>query len=199
MRYLIFSYWLTRYQLVQERDTQTMQLEDTIGYWLSYAQRCFASAFFEVLQAHCMKLEKPYVVTPPQWGILALLSRRDRQTISMLAQQLGVDGPAVTNIVKRLEQSGLVERVRDREDERVVNVLLTTEGQNIVRSLIPLVAQFHEQVLPGNERQMLLEQLRHLIAQISTVAPEAGERFRLLQDHLWQREQEQENPKEEAQ
>ncbi len=28
--------------------------------------------------------------------------------------------PAVTNIVKRLEQSGLLERARDRQDERVV-------------------------------------------------------------------------------
>jgi DNA-binding MarR family transcriptional regulator len=175
-----------------------MQLEDTIGYWLSYAHRCFASAFFEALQAHCIKLKKPYVVTPPQWGVLALLSRRDGQTIRTLAQQLGVDGPAVTNIVKRLEQSGLVERMRDREDERVVNVLLTTEGQDIVRSLVPLVAEFHEQVLPGNERQMLLERLRHLIAQVSTVAPEAGERFRLLRDRLWQREQEQEHPQEET-
>jgi MarR family len=94
-----------------------MQLEDTIGYWLSYAQRCFAAAFFEVLRARCVELGKPYVITPPQWGILVLLSHEDGQTISALAQHLCVDGPAVTNLVKRLEQveqCGLVERVRDR-------------------------------------------------------------------------------------
>src|SRR6266487_101898 len=78
------------------------------------------SFFFEVLQAHCLQRGKPYVITPPQWGVLALLSHHERQTIGMLAQQLKVDGPAVTNIVKRLEQSGLLERARDRQDERVV-------------------------------------------------------------------------------
>ena len=60
------------------------------------------------------------MITPPQWGVLALLSHHERQTIGTLAQQLKVDGPAVTNIAKRLEQSGLVERARDRQDERVV-------------------------------------------------------------------------------
>lgn len=174
-----------------------MQLEDTIGYWLSYAQRCFASAFFEMLQAHCIEQRKPYVITPPQWGVLALVSRRDEQTIGMLAQQLGVDGPAVTNIVKRLEQNGLVERLRDREDERVVKVLLTTEGQDIFRSLAPLVVQFHEQVLPGDQRQPLLEHLQHLIARVSIVAPGAGDRFSFLRDRLRQKEHEQENPREE--
>src|SRR5438552_792583 len=116
-----------------------MQLEDTVGYWLSYAQRSFAAAFFEVLQAHCVQRGKPYVITPPQWAILALLSHLDGQTISTLAQHLRVDGPAVTNLVKRLEQSGLVERVRDRQDERVVKVWLTAEGQDIYRSLDLLV------------------------------------------------------------
>ena len=169
-----------------------MQLEDTPGYWLSYAQRCFASAFFEVLETHCRKLGKPYVVTPPQWGLLALLSHQDGQTISTLAQRLGVDGPAVTNIVKRLEQSGLVARVRDRVDERVVNVLLTTEGKEIIASLLPLVAQFQEQLLSAEEQEMLLGQLRHLIARISIVAPEAGARFRLLQEYLRQQERREE-------
>jgi DNA-binding MarR family transcriptional regulator len=76
---------------------------DTVGHWSSYAQRCFASAFFEVLQAHCLQRGKPYVITPPQWGGLTLLFHHERQTIGTLAQQLKVDGPAITNIFKRLE------------------------------------------------------------------------------------------------
>ena len=131
------------------------------------------------------------MITPPQWGVLALLSHHERQTIGTLAQQLKVDGPAVTNIVKRLEQSGLLERARDRQDERVVNVLLTAEGQDIYRSLDPVVVQFHEQVLPADQRQPLLEHLHHLIAQISTVAPGAGDRFSLLRDLLQQKEEPQ--------
>ena len=169
-----------------------MQLEDSIGYWLSSALRYFTSALFEVIRAHCVERGKPYVITPPQWVMLALLSRRDRQTIRALAQQLGLDGPAVTNLAKRLEQSGLVTRVRSREDERFVEVSLTAEGRDILRSLNPIVEQFHEQVLPGDQRQHLSEHLQQFIAQVSTVAPGAGDRFGSLIEHLRGQEHEQE-------
>ena len=169
-----------------------MQLEDSIGYWLSYALRYFSSALFEVIRTHCVERGKPYVITPPQWVMLALLSRHDRQTIRTLAKLLHLDGPAVTNLAKRLEQSGLVERVRSREDERFVEVSLTAEGRDIFRSLNPIVEQFHEQVLPGDQRQHLFEHLQQFIARVSMVAPDAGDRFGSLLEHMRSREHEHE-------
>ena len=160
-----------------------MQLENSIGYWLSSALRYFTSALFEVIRTHCVERGKPYVITPPQWVVLELLSRQERQTISMLAQYLLLDGPAVTNLAKRLEQSGLVTRVRSREDERVVEVSLTAEGRDIFRSLNPIVEQFHKQVLSDEQRQALAEQLKQFIAQVSLVAPDAGDRFGSLLEH----------------
>ena len=87
--------------------------EDYLGYWLFYAQRSVAYAFYEALKACCLTHEKKYVITPPQWGALSLLYNQDGQTISALSQQRAVDLPTVTGIVKRLEQSGLVERRHD--------------------------------------------------------------------------------------
>ena len=172
-----------------------MELEDSIGYWLSYALRYFTSALFEVIREHCVERGKPYVITPLQWVVLALLSRRDRQTIRTLAKLLHLDGPAVTNLAKRLEQSGLVTRVRSREDERFVEVRLSAEGRDIVRSLNPIVEQFHKQVLSDEQRQHLLEQLQQFIARISLVAPDAGDRFGSLLEHpLRSQEHEQEGP-----
>ena len=84
--------------------------EDYLGYWLFYAQRSVAYAFYEALKACCIEHEKPYIVTPPQWGVLSLLHNQDGQTIGALSQQRAIDAPIMTGIVKRLEQSGLVER-----------------------------------------------------------------------------------------
>jgi DNA-binding MarR family transcriptional regulator len=117
---------------------------------------------------------------------------RDRQTISMLAQQLHLDGPAVTNLAKRLEQNGLVTRVRSREDERVVEISLTAEGRDIFRSLNPIVVQFHEQVLPDDQRQALIKHLQQFIARVSMVAPDAGDRFSSLLEHMRRQEDEHE-------
>jgi len=161
-----------------------MQPDNSIGYWLSYAQRSFSSAFSEVLRRHCAEQGKAYVITPPQWGILSFVTREQVQTISVLAQRLGVDAPAVTNIVQRLEQSGLVERVRDREDQRVVKVSLSEEGQEIMRSLQPVVEAFNEQLLPGPQRQAFIEDLQRFSARASTLVPESAGRFGFLREHL---------------
>src|SRR5215469_9641891 len=126
--------------------------DDSIGYWLSYAQRSFSSAFSEVLRRHCAEQGKSYVITPAQWGMLSFLVHAQEQTIGALARRLGLDAPAITNIVQRLEQSNLVERVRDREDQRIVKVLLSEEGQKIMHSLLPVFEAFNEQLLPGQER-----------------------------------------------
>lgn len=169
-----------------------MQPQDTIGYWLSYAMRYVGSAFFEVLEAHCRERGKAYVITPPQWGLMALVQAHGEQTVSALAQQLGVDAPAITAFVRRLEQNGLVERVHDREDRRVVKIYLTAEGHDILRSLDPVVAAFNERVLPLDQRQAFFEQLQQLIAAVSTLAPDVGNRFSFLAECLRQREHEHE-------
>lgn len=136
------------------------------------------------------------MITPAQWGILSFVAHEQEQTIGALAQRLGVDAPAVTNIVQRLEQSGLVERVRDREDQRVVKVSLSEEGQEIMRSLQPVVEVFNEQLLPGSQRQMFLEDLQRFIARVSTIVPESAGRFGFLREHLGYRKSE-ESPEEE--
>ena len=167
-----------------------MQSDTSIGYWLSYAQRCFSSAFSEILRSHCAEQGKAYVITPAQWGILSFLARELAQTISALAQRLGVDAPTITNIVQRLEHSGLVERVRDQEDQRRVSVSLGPEGQEIKRSLQVVVEAFHEQLMPGQERQAFLEDLQRFIARVSPRVPESAGRFGLLreQSRVWRAE-----------
>jgi DNA-binding MarR family transcriptional regulator len=49
-----------------------------------------------------------------------------------LADQLDVAPPTVTAMVKRLLTQGFVERIRDEQDWRVVQVLPTERGQRAV-------------------------------------------------------------------
>src|SRR5215470_3594855 len=98
--------------------------EDYLGYWLFYAQRSVAYAFYEALKTCCVEHDKKYIITPPQFGVLILLIEQDGQTIGALSQQRAIDAPTMTGIVKRLEQSDLVDRRHDREDRRLVKVYL---------------------------------------------------------------------------
>src|SRR5215468_11346104 len=166
-----------------ERNCMELPLEENRGrltYWLFYAERCVTAAYAEVLRAHCEERGKPYVVTPPQWGALSLLLVQDGMTIGTMSQKRGVDAPAATGIITRLEQSGLVERRHDREDRRVVKVYLTDEGRDISRTLVVAVEHFEQSLKRGfSESQMdrFLVQLQQFIANAAQIAPGLDDRF----------------------
>ena len=154
-----------------------------LSYWLFYAQRCVAYAYAEVLRAHCEERAKPYVITPPQWGALELLLAQDGMTIGAMSQKRGVDAPAATGIITRLEQMGLVERRHDREDRRVVKVYLTAEGRDISHTLVSSVEHFEQSMKRGfseSEMDRFLLQLQQLIANADEIGPGLGDRFGLL-------------------
>jgi len=60
---------------------------------------------------------------------LATLERSGPRRLTALAVQEGVTQPAMTQLIARLQDSGLVRREADPTDGRVVQVRLTDEGQ----------------------------------------------------------------------
>src|SRR5215469_8247387 len=63
---------------------------------------------------------------------LSTLERTGPCRLTELAAQEGVTQPAMTQLVGRLETSGLVERCADPEDGRVVRVQLTDAGRDLI-------------------------------------------------------------------
>ena len=140
-----------------------------------------------MLRTHCQERAKPYVITPPQWGALSLLLVDDGMTITTMSQKRGVDAPAVTGIITRLEQLGLVERRHDREDRRVVKVFLTDEGKDISNTLVSVVEHFEQRMKRGfseSEVDRFLTQLQQLIVNASEIGPGLADRFGLLSKDL---------------
>jgi len=144
-----------------------MRPDESFGYWLMQTMRSVANAFSDVLQTACTTLGKPYVITPPQWFTLSSLASEQDLPIGTLAQRLAFDASVVTGIVKRLEQHGLVERVHDRTDYRLVRLHLTEEGQEITQALEAAATAFNQRLLQGfsqEERDMLLQQFARIRA-----------------------------------
>jgi DNA-binding MarR family transcriptional regulator len=102
-----------------------------------------------------------------------------------MSQKRGVDAPAATGIITRLEQSGLVERRHDREDRRVVKVYLTDEGRDISRTLVSVVEHFEQSMtrrFSEGDLDRFLGQLQQLITNAAEVVPGLFDRFSLLSD-----------------
>ncbi|WP_308654220.1 MarR family transcriptional regulator [uncultured Anaerococcus sp.] len=74
-------------------------------------------------------------ITPLQLKmIITLYSNRDKAvSIGSLGKAIGITGGNISNICKRLEKQGFVNRVRSEEDERVVNVMLTKDGEKAAK------------------------------------------------------------------
>lgn len=79
------------------------------------------------------KVYKPHLdalgVTYPQYLVLLVLWERDGLGVSEIGARLFLDSGTLTPLLKRLEAQGLVDRSRDPEDERRVEVRLTDAGR----------------------------------------------------------------------
>src|SRR5688572_33233252 len=68
-------------------------------------------------------------LTYPQYLVLNVLWREDRQSVGAIAEQLALESSTLTPLLKRLESAGLVQRARNPENERQVVVALTEQGR----------------------------------------------------------------------
>lgn len=74
------------------------------------------------------------VITPPQFGLL-MHCQCGPKTMKTLSEQMGLTHGAITGLVDRLHKLGLVDRQRSEEDRRVVHVLVTAEGQELIQRI----------------------------------------------------------------
>jgi len=80
--------------------------------------------------------------------MLVMLSGGDT-SISDLSRSLGIAKPNITPLLDHLSERGLLERVRSDEDRRIVNVHLTSAGQEIIARMHQAV---QEQIASWEER-----------------------------------------------
>ena len=81
------------------------------------------------------KLYKPLLealgLTYPQYLAMLVLWEKDGLMVSELGERLYLDSGTLTPLLKRLEASGLVSRLRDVADERRVHISLTAAGRKL--------------------------------------------------------------------
>ncbi len=81
------------------------------------------------------KVYKPLLddlgLTYPQYLAMLVLWEQDGLMVSELGGKLYLDSGTLTPLLKRLESSGLISRIRAVEDERRVHITLTAAGRKL--------------------------------------------------------------------
>jgi len=129
-------------------------------------QICFpAYAFSRNLTNLYRPLLAQLDITYPQYLVLIVLWEHQQQTVNQLGEQLYLDTGTLTPLLKRLEQKGLVNRTRSKQDERVVIISLTAPGKELKEKAkhIPM-----ELVKCANVSIDELQQLKTLLNKVLT-------------------------------
>lgn len=98
--------------------------------------------------------------------VLCTLARQDGITQSEIAEALSVQGATVTNMLKRLEESKLILRQRDPDDNRLVRVYLTEQGRALEESIHEQLKRLEDTVFSGispQERDLLRQQVHQMM------------------------------------
>jgi DNA-binding MarR family transcriptional regulator len=84
-----------------------------------------------------------------QPNVLRALWEQDGLTHTKLAELLNRSPSTITNMVKRMEKAGFVERKPDPRDERISRVYLTDAGYDIQAAVENVWCVFDEQAFAG--------------------------------------------------
>lgn len=87
------------------------------------------------------ELSKTYQISASQLNCLLALYENGPLPPSQIAKHMMVESSTVTGVVDRLEQKGLVTRVRNSPDRRVITIQLTKTGKELAENAPPPIQQ----------------------------------------------------------
>ena len=84
-----------------------------------------------------------YDITAPQLIVLASVANKEADSAAQLCKTISYDPGAMTRMIDRLEQKGLIRRIPHPEDRRAMNLEMTVAG----KALYPTLVQAKERVV----------------------------------------------------
>ena len=132
------------------------------------------------IDLYSRRLASEVGLTVPQLVCLGALQSGGAATPTSLAEQVSLSKGTVTGIVDRLERAGLMRRERTAKDRRVVTLVLTDAGRQVVeRAPSPLHDRLSDRLdeLPEENRQVISAVLRQVVRMMEAEDLDASPRL----------------------
>ena len=100
---------------------ETMKLADQLCFPLYAASRNVISLYTPWL--------KPLGLTYTQYIVFLVLWEKDGITVGEICERLMLDNGTLSPLLKKMQESGYVEKKRSEADDRIVVITLTEEGK----------------------------------------------------------------------
>ena len=122
-------------------ETVEFPLAESSGFLVRDANRAFQRLLEKRIAA--------YGVTRGQWYFLRVLWSEDGLSQRELSERVGTMEPTTVIALRNMERSGLIRRVRSRDDRRRSQVSLTAKAQRLRNELLSLARSITDQAEAG--------------------------------------------------
>ena len=118
----------------------------------------------EVIKKYTYYLKKN-ALTYTSFMVIMAIENEEKINIKSLGRRVFLDSGTLTPLLKKLEKKGYVQRMREKEDERNLQITLTESGINIKPTLKAISDQVFEDFdISQDEKDNLVNSLKHVIS-----------------------------------
>ncbi len=95
---------------------------------------------------YAIRYEKAFGLSVAEWRVLAHLSQEDEVSIRDIHARIDMDKSKASRAASRLEDAGLVVKILNPSDRRLVCLSLTPKGRETMEALIPIAESFQAEL-----------------------------------------------------
>lgn len=114
---------------------------DSVGALVAMTRK----AFLEAIDTELAPLD----ISAAQWIVIMHLSHKPDSTVGEIARSADHDPGAMTRLLDRLENKGMLKRVPSQTDRRAVGLELTPAGKALQPKIIAALAKVNNHLLKG--------------------------------------------------
>ncbi|MFJ7728621.1 MarR family winged helix-turn-helix transcriptional regulator [Neobacillus sp. NPDC097160] len=98
-----------------------------------------------------------------EFSVLEVLYQKEKQTIQKIGNCILISSGSMTYVIDKLEQRGLLSRNACPDDRRVIHVILTDDGKELMEEIMPKYYELVDNMfdsLNSNEAETLVHLLK---------------------------------------
>ena len=134
-------------------------LEEFLPYKLSYLTNLISDDLSKLYT-------NQYGIAHTEWRVMAVLGVSSGVSAGHVAKKTAMDKVAVSRAIKNMIKNGLIERRFSKEDKRRSELMLSEEGQNVYRKIVPLVLQYEDDIM-GRLSETERSELTNIFAKLT--------------------------------
>ncbi|MBA9027189.1 MULTISPECIES: MarR family winged helix-turn-helix transcriptional regulator [Bacillaceae] len=140
-------------------------------------EKCTNQAYLELMQTSkaiqdCIKMEMMnHKINITEFSVLEVLYFKEKQTIQQIGKSILISSGSMTYVIDKLEQKGFIKRIDCPNDRRVIHVVLTENGMNLMEKIMPKHRDLINNMLgdlTDQESQTMIKLLKKVSKRVET-------------------------------